>query len=88
MPPAETIALLEAIIALGFTMRVRTKQAVRDGIDVTLVIVEIGDDFTGDGLTPSEALMNACAKMREKVAVRHQRDTAILDTIPAPVVAP
>lgn len=79
-----TLVLIDAIIALGYAMRVRQKPAVRDGIDVILVIVDIGDDYQGEGLTPAEALANACAKMREKVAIRHKKDEAILAALPAP----
>jgi hypothetical protein len=83
----DTVALLEGIIALGFTMRVRSKPAVRDGIDVTLVIVDIDDDYSGEGLTGSEALANACSKMREKIAVRQRKDAAILAVLPEPQAA-
>jgi len=79
-----TIVLLNSIISLGFSMNVKTEKAVRDGRDVMLVKVSIGDDFTGEGLTPSDALTDACMKMRKRVEARHLRDAAILEMLPAP----
>lgn len=76
-----TLALLDSLISMGFDMKVSRTKAVRDGRDVQFVIVEIGKDFRGEGLTPAEALAQAVEAMTEHIQTRVNRDIAVLQAL-------
>jgi hypothetical protein len=74
----DTLTLLTSIVLAGYDMRVRSEKTVRNAQDVTLVIVNIGNEFQGEGLTPSEALQSAFMSMKVKVQARADKDKQLL----------
>lgn len=74
----DRLAQLDALVRMGFEIRVRQVQIVRNSQDATAIIVNVGDEITGNGLTPAEALDDALLQLKTRIEARAKRDQAVL----------
>lgn len=75
--------LIETLTSAGYEVRFRTVQAVRNAKDVTLVVVDIDNNFTGEGITAKEAFQAAVLALQTRIAKRSAKDTTLLAALDA-----